>query len=503
MCGGWRRIWKLLVPLLSVQLLKAAGQRRASQAVSDDLTVGGPGTTRVLTTSLVEEARRLSRLESEVEAWRWELASLDRIIGSGILAAADAPRSALLAERAIDDASLALQRARDDCSLLARGVASAAEGYEFAEQFVDRLNQGLAARLGYLVGSVAPLILAILLPGAAAAGALWLGVYAALPETSRARIRANLKDWFRENAAPLSDPGTVQAIRLAVMSADDAGWGLIGVPPEFATMFGDEGLGVFGVDTSAGVVAAAAAGAGLLRETPVRVRAVASTSGVPGVQGIRERVERIPNEPEQIRIDRYSSPGHADRFEVYIAGTAELGLSGDTEPWDMTSNVTALSGASAGSYRAVVEAMRHAGIDATSSVTLTGYSQGGLIAAQIAASGNYSVDGLLTLGAPAGQVSVPHDIPYLAIEHTNDLVPALGGSFASSEPVIVRRQLFDGPPPPSEFVLPAHRLSNYLETAELVDASHNLTIGETLARLDNPYSAEVVSTVYRAERFGG
>jgi len=471
--------------------------------VSDDLTVGGPGTTSVLTTALVEEAQVLSRLESEVESWRWELASLDRIIGTGILAASDAPRSALLAEAAIDDANLSLLRAGDDCRLLARGVASAAEGYEFAEHFVDRLSQNLAAQLGYLVGSVAPILLAIMLPGATVAGALWLGMYAALSENSRARVRWNLKNWFRENTAPLSDPGTVQAIRLAVMSADDAGWGAIRVPRELATMFGDEGLGVFGVDTSAGMVAALAAGAGLLRETPVRVTAGASVSGVSSVQGIQERVERIPSEPEQIRIDRYSTPGSPDRFEVYIAGTAELGLAGDTEPWDMTSNVTALSGESAGSYRAVEEAMRHAGIDATSSVTLTGYSQGGLIAAQIAASGNYSVEGLLTLGAPAGQVAVPHDIPYLAIEHTNDLVPALGGSFAFSEPVIVRRQLFDGPPPPSEFVLPAHRLSNYRETAGLVDASHNLTISETLARLDHPYSVEVVSTVYRAERVGG
>jgi hypothetical protein len=100
-------------------------------------------------------------------------------------------------------------------------------------------------------------------------------------------------------------------------------------------------------------------------------------------------------------------------------------------------------------------------------------------------------------------VAVPPNIPYLAIEHTNDLVPALGGSFASSEPTIVRRQLFDGPPPPSEFVLPAHRLAHYLDTAGLVDASRNVTISETVARLDHPHYREVVSTVYRAERVGG
>lgn len=223
-------------------------------------------------------------------------------------------------------------------------------------------------------------------------------------------------------------------------------------------------------------------------------------SGIPGADGVRDRAERIPDEPDQIRIDRVSVRGEPDRFEVYIAGTAELSVSGDDEPWDMTSNLVAMGGGSAGSYRAVEEAMRLAGIDSASPVTLTGYSQGGLIAAQLAASGDYAVNGLVTLGAPAGQVAVPHDIPYLAIEHTNDLVPALGGTFASSEPVVVRRQLFDGPPPPGDYVLPAHRLSNYLETAALVDGSNDPRIEAALRRLQHSAHSSVTSTVYLAER---
>lgn len=471
--------------------------------MSDDLAVGGPGTTSVFTTALVEESRRLNRAEGQLNALRRELASLDRVIGNGILAAADAPRSALLAETAIDDGIRALAQAIDDCAVLARGVVSAADGYEAAERFADRLGQTLSAQLGYLVGSIAPILLAILLPGAAVFGAAWFAAFAALPQPSRAAVLSNLKRWFHENSAALSDPGLVQAVRLTVMSADDAAWGVVRVPRELGSLFGDEGLGVFGVDTSAGMVAGLAAGVGLLRETPVRVRTGATATGLSNAEGIRDRVERIPTQSGQVRIDRYSTPGLPDRFEVYIAGTAELSVAGDSEPWDMTSNVTAMSGAEAGSYRAVKEAMRMAGIHSNSPVTLTGYSQGGLIAAQVAASGDYAVDGLLTVGAPAGQVSVPHDIPYLAIEHSNDLVPALGGAFASSSPVIVRRQLFDGPPPTSEFILPAHQLSNYLDTARLVDASHNGAIGDAVARLNHPHYDTVTSTAYRAERTGG
>ncbi len=470
--------------------------------MSDDLAVGGPGAISVFTTALVEESRRLARAEGQLSDLRRELASLDRVVGNGILAAADAPRSALLAETAIDEGYRALALAMDDCGTLARGVASASTGYEAAERFAHQLGQTLSAQLGYLIGSIAPVLAAILLPGAAVFGAAWFGVYVALPQRSRAAVLSNLTRWFHENAAALSDPGFVQAVRLTVMSADDAGWGSIRVPRELASLFGDEGLGVFGVDTSAAVVGGLAAGVGLLRETPVRVRAGTTATGLANAHGIRDRVERIPTAAEQVRIDRYSTPGLPDRYEVYIAGTAELSVAGGAEPWDMTSNVTAIAGGEAGSYRAVREAMRMSGIDSSSPVTLTGYSQGGVIAAQVAASGDFAVDGLLTVGAPAGQVSVPHDIPYLAIEHSNDLVPALGGTFASSSPVIVRRQLFDGPPPASELILPAHQLSNYLDTARLVDASPNGAIGDAVARLNHPHYDTVTSTAYRAERTG-
>lgn len=471
--------------------------------MADDLAVGGPGATSVLTTALVDESARLARLAGELASCRRELAALDRVIGNGILSAADAPRSALLAESEIDRALASVARAIDDCSFLSRGLADAASRYEFAERFADHLAQELAAGLGYLIGTIAPVLLAILLPGALIAGAGVLGFLQTLPAEARGRALSGLAAWLRSVGAPLSDPRFVAAVRLSVMSADDAGWGLVHLPPMLAELLGDDGLALAGVGTSAGVLAGAASAAGLARESPVRVTVGPSAPNLPDAEGIQDRVERIPAEPEQVRIDRYSSPGRPDRFEVYIAGTAELAVSGDDEPWDMTSNLTAMAGGSAGSYRAVEEAMRLAGIAPGSAVTLTGYSQGGLIAAQLAASGDYAVDGLITLGAPAGQVAVPHDIPYLAIEHTNDLVPALGGDFVSSDPVIVRRQLFDGPPPPSEFMLPAHRLSSYLDTAGLVDASDNLRIAETLARLAHPPSDSVTSTVYRAERVEG
>lgn len=432
------------------------------------------------------------------------LATLDGTIGPGILGAADAPLSALQAEHDIDDARRAMALAREDCERLSRGLSAAAGGYEFVDQFVEKLGEELAASLGYFIGSTFPLIAAVLLPGALLAGGGIAAFLATLPEASRAAILSSAGEWIRRHGSALSDPAFVTAVRYSVMSADDAGEGLIRVPPQVAQFLGDGGLGILGVDTSAAVIASGAAAFGILRESTVRVRPAAAAHGLSDALDIQDRVERIPAEPEQVRIERYSTPGSPDRFEVYVAGTAELALAGDANPWDMTSNVRAMAGGSdgtaAGSYRAVVEAMTLAGIDSSSRVTLTGYSQGGLIAAQLAASGEYSVDGLITLGAPAGQVAVPHDIPYIAIEHTNDLVPALGGTFAFSEPLVVRRELFDGVPPASGVMLPAHELSNYLDTAGLVDNSANVRIRELLSRLSHEPAESVTSTVYLAER---
>ena len=457
----------------------------------------------MLTTELRDEAGRVAWLSLELDACRSDLAGLDRVIGYGILGAADAPLSALRAEDAIDAALEALVVAREEADHLARGLRGAAGGYELADRVVDGLSQELAATLGYFVGSMAPLLMAVFLPGAVIGGAGVAAFLATLPQASRDAVFGLANGWLRSNSSALSDPAFVTAVRYGVMSADDAGAGMLRLPPQVAQLLGDEGFGLLGVDTSAAVVAGGLASVGFARETPVSVRSSA-TQEVRGVDGIRDRIERIPAEPEQIRIDRYSTPGQADRFEVYVAGTAELALDGDANPWDMTSNLAAMAGGSdgsgAGSYRAVVAAMARAGIDSSSPVTLTGYSQGGLIAAQLAASGHYSIDGLVTVGAPAGQVAVPHDIPYLAIEHTNDLVPALGGTFASSDPLVVRRQLFDGPPPITNLMLPAHQLSNYVETAGLVDHSTNLRIADLLARLRHPHAGSVSSTVYLAER---
>ena len=132
---------------------------------------------------------------------------------------------------------------------------------------------------------------------------------------------------------------------------------------------------------------------------------------------------------------------------------------------------------------------------------VTGYSQGGLLAAQLAASGDYRVQGLITFGAPAGQVEVPASVPWVAIEHSDDLIPALGGTFASSDAILVRREAA-GDLTGSPHVFPANQLERYAETAALADGTYERRLRDATAAFDewSQGTLRVTSTSYLGQR---
>lgn len=470
--------------------------------MSDDLAIGRPGATSVVTTKLEEAAGALRALHAELGRYRRELAALDRIVTSAALSSADAPISAMAAERAIDDAEAGLARSEGTSERMAHGLGQAAGRYEFAEGFASRAAQSLAALFGYDLGFFLPVLALCALAGLTAAGGAAALTVAGLPQDQRRALYTELAGWAGVHKGALSDPRVVELVRLSVMSADDFGGGALHLPFAATHLLGDEGLGIVGPDSSAAAVRALAAPFGMLAETPISVRMIRTEGSQEPARGFRERAGRIPTDGTPVRIDRISAPGQADRFEVYLAGTSDFSLTAGDDPWDMTSNLSAIAGGSAGSYRAAQEAMAQAGITAASPVVFTGYSQGGLIAARLAASGDYHTTGLVTLGGPAGQVSVPNAIPYVAVEHTEDIVPATGGTFASSQPVLVRRSVFDGHPPDGPAAFPAHQLARYRQTAGLLDASSNPRVTDALRAINGPslLGTTVTSTFYTARR---
>lgn len=465
--------------------------------MADELIVSGGGSTAVATADLFEQAGQLQRLVEELDDCGIRLATIDRAIGPATLREWNARHSAFAAEGHLNDAALALRLAGATARSLLFALQASAEAYGGLERALQQLSQVIAAKFAYALGFLFPGLAVTLGPALVPSALSGAAAYAVSP----ANHRQVFHRWLTEQNEVVTNPEFVMLVRLGVMSADDFGGGLLGLSPHLVELLGDEGLGLLGLTTSAGLLAGLVSPFGALAETPVRVSRVSTRSGVPATT-FEERARRIPQGDAQIRIDRIHTEGQADRFEVYVGGTRDFSPVASKEPWDMTSNVEGLSMGDAGSYRALEEAMRLAGIDADSPVQFVGHSQGALVASAAAASGDYNTQGLFTVGGVVSQRLVPEGVPWLAIEHTDDLVPALGGNRTAPDAVLVRREVFAGATVPGDTLLPAHELVRYRDTAALLDGSRDGRSGPVLDRLNQLGSGadSVTTTRYLARR---
>jgi hypothetical protein len=487
-----------------------------------ELMISGGGSTMVATDVVFAEVATLRLLQGEAEGWQGQIAQVRQL---GVGPASDWQPTHL--GECLFSVSNAIDEVANGSRRLADSLVEAAEQYGRVETALDTGLRSTGSWLGHILGALRPLA-----PLIALSLATPLAFLAATSLISNAILGRDpsvvppvLADWLRDNPRLLTDPVTVMIVRTLVSSVDDAALGGLAVPYPVAAALGDDGAGVLGAPDSAFGLLVAARAAGMLRETPVRVSQVAGSAGpvasavpasalpasvpVAGLApprppaGFADLADRIPTADDggQVRIERYGDPAHPS-WLVYLGGTLEWSPTGSTEPWDMTSNVTAVADQEAGSYRAVLEALRAAGVQPGDPVVPVAHSQGGLIAAELAARGDINAVGMVTFGAPAGQVAVPAGLPAIAVEHSDDIVPALGGTAAEDDTrLYVRRELFAGSDVPVGEPLPAHQLAGYRETARLVDASAEprlLAFREQLGGIVGTTPGE--QSVWRAER---
>ncbi|SDK38888.1 hypothetical protein SAMN05216282_105185 [Cryobacterium psychrotolerans] len=442
------------------------------------LVLSGGGTTMVSTDALLAQAARLALLRADARDWQ---ARLERIRALEALPApawsAEDPGLAVFAARQTIDAVEARS------GELAESLVVAAEAYGQADRTAAMLARMTGAWLGHSLGRLAPLVFAAAIPAATAGAVAWLlgGLLRRdAPGTARSRGPGTARSpgpdvaglWIGDPRL-LANPAVVALVRVLVSSVDDVAAGAVGVPFPVSAALGDEGAGLFGVTTTAAGTLAVARSIGMLRETPVTVTRVGKPRPARppgGFADLAARIPRVSTGGPQVRIERYGGAADA-AWLVYIGGTAEWSPVSAGEPWDMTSNITAVAEQGAGSYRAVVQAMHEAGIRPTDAVIPVGHSQGGLVAAQLAAAGEFNTVAVATFGAPVAKVPVPPGLPVIAVEHSEDLVPALGGAARDAAArLTVSRELYaDAAVPASP--LPAHGLVTYRETARMIDAS--------------------------------
>lgn len=128
-------------------------------------------------------------------------------------------------------------------------------------------------------------------------------------------------------------------------------------------------------------------------------------------------------------------------WTVDIRGTQSFAI-GQSGPQDMTTNLQGVAAMASDQLDAVMEAMEAAGISPEEAVEFAGHSQGGIMAAQLAADpavrARYNVVSVVTAGSPTATVA-PSDVPVLSYENSGDIVPGLDGNATRGDNVTTVR----------------------------------------------------------------
>jgi hypothetical protein len=186
-------------------------------------------------------------------------------------------------------------------------------------------------------------------------------------------------------------------------------------------------------------------------------------------------------QPGTLRIEQVGAgAGGSRQFVVYLPGmTTEPNVS-SRQPFNLTSGIYALAGVGASDAElATNAAMKLAGIGSQpgDKVTFVGYSEGAMVAANIAKSGKYKVSGLVSIGGQIGNVDIPKEVSVLSIENKNDLLAKLDFKQNPNNKNWLSVEL-DGSNP-----LQAHDIKVYADQAKHVDAGGYAAIQRKLQEI--------------------
>lgn len=226
----------------------------------------------------------------------------------------------------------------------------------------------------------------------------------------------------------------------------------------------------------------------------------AGADGLAALVGELDRVNQLGDGAIEIRR---TGDGPDASFVVLLPGTDDLGtLPGqqDTDVRDAGTNFASMAGDPTAYAAGIAEAMRAAGISADSPVTLVGHSQGGMAAVQLAASGEFAVEEVVTLGSPIALMpEVPDGVQITALENHSDLIPRLDGrANPDRDDLLTVGFDVDGHSASS-----AHAIEAYQRAAEAFDDSAHRSAQQRVEGLQDAGAVgqETVSaTTYRVTR---
>ena len=395
--------------------------------------------------------------------------------------------SARLAETAGDVAEVAavLLRANLHADLLVAAASCPAEGLRAAEGFAQ-----LAGPTGLPADAAALLALAMSVRSAVAA-------YEGGEEAVSTLVESV------QDSAVFALSRQPVVISAAVVAADRAGVDVAAEADRLlfrAPWLADLAGGVDGVvagpatpvdyEDGLGLVVGAAATRGWFTEagahvavTPVPGRARTGRLGAPttvaDLVATQAELDGRDGQPDHVRVVQVPQADGSSAWVVVVPGTQEWSPAAGANPSDLTSDVLLMARKetllAAGVETALRMAQHQAGRDGLGDpVLLAGHSQGGIVAAALAADPGFRrrqrVTHVVTSGAPVSRMPVPPEVSVLSLEHRQDAVPRLEGERNADRRtwVTVTRDLRGSD---VQTASASHSAARYRDSAALADAS--------------------------------
>ncbi|NYD86423.1 hypothetical protein [Cellulomonas oligotrophica] len=177
--------------------------------------------------------------------------------------------------------------------------------------------------------------------------------------------------------------------------------------------------------------------------------------------------------PATLTIQRLDHPDGTVAWVVTVPGTQAAGFSGDPLTHNGT-NLRAVAGLPDAMSQSVLAAMATVGVGADEPVAIVGHSQGGMVAASVAATAlatrTFDVRTVVAAGSPDVPAALPGRVPVVRLQHDTDLVPLLDGrrevAPASNVLSVTRDLRADGTTPT---VSGSHGVTEYTRTAAALD----------------------------------
>lgn len=387
------------------------------------------------------------------------------------LEAARAEEAVLAANLGPHGVAVAWARAEASVAFVRFSIAA----YQEADDLLRRAADELAFAGGFAAGNAAlPGAIAAAVANPAAGIAAWVSRRAVADTAEQTMYQ---QPWTQEIAARRA-PGFVEG---AVSS-------LLGGNPLLLAMLSGGHWPTSDLEGATEGLLAVAGPAGLLRDSgefSVAARGTPTDVDLRGAGFVGElmhqqdRLSQGAAEVQVVRIQGFSGPAYV----VQIPGTQEWNPRRGSNPVDTATNVHLIAGGRTAMADAVVAAMEAARIPRNAPVMLSGHSQGGMVAAALAADPQcrirFKVAAVVTAGSPIGRVVIPDSVAVLSLEEKQDPVPRLDGAANPDRTnwVTVTRDLTDGDPTDADRGFEAaHSLRNYRQSGHYVDQSNDMAL---------------------------